>query len=178
MPIHALELRPLEHSDLEEFIDLQRNALEHAPELFGSDYDWVQSLSILNIEQRFSKYQSYPTNFILGAFDQSDGLVGMVGFSCDHHSSKLRHKARVWSMFVLPAYRGKGLATMLMESIIDTAHNVLDCEQIQLSVSTQNVASYSLYLRLGFTVYGTELHALKVGSEYVDEYLMVKFLRR
>jgi RimJ/RimL family protein N-acetyltransferase len=173
-----IELRPLEYADLESFIELQRKALEHAPELFGSDYDWVQSLSILNIEQRFTKYLSYPSNFILGAFHRQIDLVGMVGFSSDHHSSKLRHKARVWSMFVIPEFRGRGLATMLMESVIDTAHTVLDCEQIQLAVSTQNVASYSLYLRLGFAVYGTEVHALKVGPEYVDEYLMVKFLRR
>jgi RimJ/RimL family protein N-acetyltransferase len=174
----VIDLRPLEQSDLQAFIDLQRVALEHAPELFGSDYDWVQSLSVLNFEQRFARYQSYPTNFILGAFDESSVLVGMVGFSCDHHSSKLRHKAKVWSMFVAPQHRGRGIATKLMESIIDTAHTVLDCEQIQLSVSTENTASYSLYLRLGFTVYGTEVHALKVGPEYVDEYLMVKFLRQ
>ena len=37
-------------------------------------------------------------------------------------------------------------------------------------------ASYGLYLRLGFTVYGTEIHAMKIEESYVDEYLMTKFL--
>ena len=73
-------------------------------------------------------------------------------------------------------YRGQGIATILVNSLVDTAKDVLEVEQLQLSVSTQNQASYGLYLRLGFTVYGTEIHAMKIGEAYVDEYLMTKFL--
>jgi len=171
-------LRPLEPADLDAFVILQKSALESAPELFGSDYEWFNTLSLLSIEQRFARYQDYPSNYILGAFTDSNALVGMVGFSCEHYSTKLRHKGRVWSMYVIPDYRGQGIASELMLSAIDTARGILDCEQIQLAVSTRNVSSYSLYLRLGFTVYGTEFQALKFGDEYVDEYLMVKFLKQ
>jgi RimJ/RimL family protein N-acetyltransferase len=61
--------------------------------------------------------------------------------------------------------------------VLDTARDLLDVEQVQLTISTQNEASYGLYLRLGFTVFGTELHSRKIGDSYVDQYHMVKFLK-
>ena len=60
--------------------------------------------------------------------------------------------------------------------MVETAQEI-GVELIQLSVSTRNTESYALYLRSGFVVYGTEVRAMKVQSDYIDEYLMVKFLR-
>lgn len=170
-------IRPLDDSDFTEFLEIQRIALEQSPELFGSDYDWFNSISLLSKEQRFEKYQNFPYAYLLGAVNADGSIVGMIGFSCDHHQTKLKHKGRVWGMYVLPEARGHGLATSLLTTAIDTARDVSGCELIQLAVSTQNRSAYELYLRLGFVVYGTEMHAMKVGDAYVDEYLMVKFLR-
>lgn len=171
-----MSIRPLEIVDFAPFLDIQREALLQSPEVFGSDYEWFESLSILSKEQRYEKYMNFPYQYILGAFDPDGSVVGMIGFTTETQP-KIRHKGQVWGLFVQPSYRGKGLATQLIQSVLDTAHDVLDIEQVQLAVSTQNEASYGLYLRLGFTVFGTELHAMKVGSSYVDEYHMVKFLK-
>lgn len=50
-------------------------------------------------------------------------------------------------------------------------------EQILLTVGDQQTAAKSLYASLGFTVFGHERHALKIGdgpaAEYVDEDYMV-----
>jgi RimJ/RimL family protein N-acetyltransferase len=172
-----LDIRPLEDADFSRFIHIQREALASAPELFGSDYDWFESLSLLSIEQRFEKYQNFPSNYLLGAFTDDGRIVGMVGFSCDAHLAKLRHRGKVWGLYVSESMRRMGLASRLLQTVIDTARDVMGCEQIQLSVSKHNEASYALYLRLDFVVYGTEIHAMKIGDSYVDEYLMVKFLR-
>ena len=172
----GMTVRPLDEGDFQAFLGIQKDALRHAPEVFGSDYDWFDSLSILSKEQRFQKYLFFPHRFLLGAFDDEGAIVGMIGFSTDHNRSKVKHKAKIWGMYVVPEMRGKGIATSLVNSVIETARE-LDVELIQLSVGTRNTESYQLYLRSGFSVYGTEARAMKVDEEYVDEYLMVKFLR-
>ncbi len=171
-----LTVRPLEIDDFSYFLQIQRDALLQSPEVFGSDYEWFESLSILSKEQRYEKYMNFPYQFILGAVDEFGNIAGMIGYS-SADSSKTKHKSTLWGLFVRPDFRGKGLATILVQSVIETARDLLDVEQVQLAVSTQNQASYGLYLRLGFTVFGTELHAMKIGDSYVDEYHMVKFLK-
>lgn len=171
-----LNIRPLEIDDFAMFLEIQREALVSSPELFGSDYEWFESLSILSKEQRYEKYMNFPYQYILGAVDDEGSIAGMIGYSSED-SSKTRHKGTVWGLFVRPEFRGKGIATIMVMSVLETAQDMLDVEQVQLAVSTQNEASYGLYLRLGFNVFGTELHAMKIGDSYVDEYLMVKFLK-
>jgi len=172
----GISIRPLEEGDFSAFLDIQRDALRNAPEVFGSDYDWFDALSILSKEQRYEKYMFYPHKYLLGAFAEDGSIVGMIGFSNDKNRSKIKHKGQIWGMYVVPELRGKGLATALVNSVVETAREI-DVELIQLAVGTRNVASYELYLRSGFSVYGTEARAMKVDEEYVDEYLMVKFLR-
>ncbi len=170
------EIRPLEASDFQPFLNIQRVALLNSPEVFGSDYDWFDTLSILSKEQRYERYMLFPYQYLLGAILPDGQVAGMVGFSNDHTRTKIKHKGRIWGMYVIPEYRGQGVASAMVASVLNTAEEI-GVEQIHLSVSTDNKDSYSLYLRLGFTVYGLETHAMKVGEQYVDEYLMVKFLR-
>jgi ribosomal protein S18 acetylase RimI-like enzyme len=47
---------------------------------------------------------------------------------------------------------------------------------IHLSVAVTNDRAIHFYERLGFSKYGTESRALKIGNEYIDEHLMVRFL--
>jgi RimJ/RimL family protein N-acetyltransferase len=168
-------IRPLEIEDFPAFLEIQKEALLQAPEVFGSDHDWFEGLSVLSKEQRYEKYMNYPYQYLLGAVDPNGQIIGMIGYS-GQEQLKLRHKGRLWGLFVREEHRGRGIASKLIASLIDTARDILEVEQIQLTVSTRNEASYALYLRLGFTVYGTESRAMKVDHSYVDEYLMVKFL--
>ena len=172
----GMMLRALEDVDFQLFLDIQSDALRNAPEVFGSDYEWFEALSILSKEQRFEKYMMFPYKYLLGAFTVEGVLVGMIGFSNDRNRSKIRHKAQIWGLYVLPENRGSGIACALVRSVVETAQEI-GVELIQLSVSTRNTESYALYLRSGFVVYGTEVRAMKVQSDYIDEYLMVKFLR-
>jgi RimJ/RimL family protein N-acetyltransferase len=174
--VPGITVRPLEESDFQAFLDVQSVALRSSPEVFGSDYDWFDALSMLSKDQRYAKYMHYPYRYLLGAFSAQGELHGMIGFSTDKSRSKIRHKSKIWGMYVAPEMRGKGLATLLVGSVVDTARDI-ECELIQLAVGTQNVASYQLYLRSGFSVYGTEAKAMLVDDVFVDEYLMVKFLR-
>ena len=170
-----ITLRALDVEDFASFLELQKDAIFNAPEVFGSDYDWFDALSVLSKEQRYQEYMDFPYKYLLGAFDQDNRIKGMIGFSSDKSRRKLRHKGKIWGMYVTPESRGQGIASSLVTSVLETAAEI-DCELVQLSVGTKNRDSYGLYLRFGFTVYGTELRAMKVNEEYVDEYLMVKHL--
>lgn len=169
-------IRPLETDDFAAFIEIQRHALVNAPEVFGSDYDWFQNQSALLKEQRFELFVNYPYQFVLGAVRPDGEIAAMVGFSCEYARSKVKHKGRLWGMYVRPEFRNLGLASELVKAIIATAQEVVGCELLQLSVSKHNVSSFAFYLRLGFVVFGTEMHAMKIGDSYVDEYLMHKML--
>lgn len=174
--ISGLTIRPLEINDFAAFLAIQKDALINAPEVFGSDYDWFDNLSILNKEQRYERFMFFPYQYLLGAVDVNGEIAGMIGFSCEHTRSKVKHKGKIWGMYVKPEFRRQGIASFLVRSVVSTAEEI-GCEQIQLTVSTDNHDSHGLYLRLGFTVFGMESHAVRVGDGYVDEYHMVKFLR-
>ena len=171
-----ITFRALEMDDFSSFIEIQHDAILNAPEVFGSDYDWFDALSVLSKEQRYQEYMDFPYQYLLGALNEREEILGMIGFSCEKSRKKLRHKGRIWGMYVIPEERGQGIATALVESVLETASEI-DCEHVTLTVGTKNRESYGLYLRMGFSVYGTEVHAMKIEDEYVDEYLMVKFLK-
>lgn len=49
-------------------------------------------------------------------------------------------------------------------------------EQINLTVGHNNKSAKKLYQSVGFELYGTERHSLKINGQYIDEDLMVLFL--
>jgi hypothetical protein len=53
------------------------------------------------------------------------------------------------------------------------AASLAGLEHIILTVSDQQTSARSLYASLGFTVFGHESGALKIGDVYVDEDYMV-----
>ena len=79
-------------------------------------------------------------------------------------------------MYVTPEARGSGLATTLVETLLE--HASKEVEQVQLTVVTSNPRARRFYERMGFVEYGVEEKALKYKGEYYDEVLMVKFLSR
>ena len=50
-------------------------------------------------------------------------------------------------------------------------------EQVELEVVAKNRRALNLYLKYGFTVYGTRPHGIKYADgSYADDYLMVRLL--
>jgi ribosomal protein S18 acetylase RimI-like enzyme len=77
-------------------------------------------------------------------------------------------------MYVRPAARNSGLGRRLLEAVVNHASGRV--EQLLLSVVSENEAAHRLYQELGFSEYGREMKALKLGERYLDEILMVRFL--
>ena len=65
-----------------------------------------------------------------------------------------------------------------MQELLRRAKEQPGLEQIILAVTSTQATARTLYLDLGFQVYGREPQALKVGNTYVDEDLMALGLRK
>jgi ribosomal protein S18 acetylase RimI-like enzyme len=78
-------------------------------------------------------------------------------------------------MYVRTAAQGRGVGRALLRALL--AHAQGELEQVHLSVVSDNEPARRLYENEGFTAYGLEPHALKQGQRYLDEILMVRFLR-
>jgi ribosomal protein S18 acetylase RimI-like enzyme len=106
-------------------------------------------------------------NFVLGAF-AAGTLVGTVGFGRGTRL-KERHKGRIWGVFVQEQHRGQAIAHRLMTEALRQAGTLDGLEHIILTVGDRQTAAKKLYASLGFTVFGHEPAALKIGDVAVDE---------
>ena len=107
-------------------------------------------------------------NLVIGGWT-GHTLAGVAGLHFPP-SAKLCHKATVWGMYVRPDARGSGLGTALLQRVIAEARDRV--EELRLVVVATNTAARRLYRAAGFTEYGTDPRALKLGDAYCDEVLM------
>jgi ribosomal protein S18 acetylase RimI-like enzyme len=113
--------------------------------------------------------------FIMGGFDH-DALVGMAMFVREP-GLKERHKGHIYGVYVTAAHRHRGLGHELIAALLSKAKEVAGLEQILLAVATHQETATRIYRKFGFDIYGTEPRALKVGSDYLDEYQMILRIR-
>ncbi len=167
-----VSIRTLTEQDSVLFQALRLRGLQEAPDAFGATYDEYKLEPLSTIIEQVRPKDSFPERFVLGAFQQGDQLVGVVGFMRERRR-KRRHKASVWGMYVAPEMRGQGIGKLLMQELLQRSTTIPGLEQIHLGVVTTNVVARHLYLASGFRVYGVEPHALKWDEQYLDEELMV-----
>jgi ribosomal protein S18 acetylase RimI-like enzyme len=74
-------------------------------------------------------------------------------------------------MYVAPTHRNKGIANLLVKTVIDHAKKCV--LQLHATVVTSNQSALNLYEKNGFVIYGTEPRSLKIDSHFFDEHMMV-----
>jgi RimJ/RimL family protein N-acetyltransferase len=163
-----MQIRRLTVEDTEVFRDLRLFALESAPGAFGESADEHREETFESIARRLGG--SGDDSFVFGAFD-GPRLIGMTGFYREHRR-KRRHKGWIWGVFVIAAYRRKGIARALIAAVLEEARGLPGLRKIHLTVSMDQEAARRLYSGLGFRSYGVEPEALNAGGRYVDEELM------
>ena len=164
-----VEIRVLTADDAAAYSICRLRALERDPEAFSSSVEEHRKLSEDEIRSRLS---SDPVNnFVFGAFAEGK-LVGTAGFVRER-GPKLRHKGRIWGVYLDRELRGRGVGSRLLRSAVQRARELEGLEQIMLSVAGTQTAAIALYRSLGFTPWGREPKALKVGDRYIDEEYMI-----
>jgi ribosomal protein S18 acetylase RimI-like enzyme len=165
-----MKIRRLADSDAEPLWRLRFNALQTEPATFGESLDELLESTPETFAERLRS--GGDENFVLGAFDEQDALVGMAGFYREQVAKK-RHKGWVWGVFVSPPHRGLGIGRALLVSILESAQGLAELDSIFLTVATTQVPARSLYRSLGFRSFGIEPRALKINGDYVDQEHMV-----
>jgi ribosomal protein S18 acetylase RimI-like enzyme len=146
---------------------MRLEAVKEHPHAYGSSYEEESQVPDEQWKERLRK------NYIF-AFMDGENAVGMAGYYLQA-GEKRRHRGMVYTVYVMPEYRGRGAMDWLLSAIEYHARDQ-GAEQLHLEVGTYNDAALRCYERNGYVVYATEPRAIKVNGEYVDEHLMVKYL--
>lgn len=122
--------------------------------------------------------QGNSDSFTLGAFSETDELLGVVSFEREGAKrQRLKHKGLLFRMYVSAEHGGKGIGKKLIEELLLRVKTQTDIEQINLTVVSTNHGAKNLYKKFGFQSFSVEINALKTNGTYYNEETMVLFLK-
>lgn len=130
------------------------------------------------------QHEPFPTqatsdSFTLGAFLETNELVGVVSFEREGAKrQRLKHKGLLFRMYVAAEHGGKGIGKKLIEELLHRVETQTDIEQVNLTVVSTNHGAKRLYQMFGFQSFSIEINALKTNGTYYDEETMVLFLKQ
>ena len=165
-----MSIRRLVPADASAYHTLMLDAYERHPDAFTSTVVERAALPLAWWEARLS-VAPQPANLVLGAMHGKQ-LVGAVGLAFESRE-KLRHKATLFGMVVLPEFARTGLGCQLVVTALEQARAHGGVVQVQLTVTQGNSSAQRLYERCGFVAFGVEPQAIAVGSGFVAKVHMM-----
>ncbi len=153
-------------SHVESYRDLMLEAYTLQPDSFTSKPE-ERAEHRKNWWQERLKNDPKASRLVIGALDGAE-LCGVVGLSFGKRW-KVRHKAKVYGLYVPESYRGLGLGRRLMEAVLTEAKSRPDLKIVQLTVTQGNLAAERLYQSAGFVAFGTEPYAVAVNGGYLNK---------
>jgi ribosomal protein S18 acetylase RimI-like enzyme len=160
-------IRQLTEADVAAFRSLRLEALQLAPEAYGSTLaDWQDAGT-----DRFAA--RIADSWVAGAFDGGD-LVGVAALDRER-GTNVRHRAAITAVYVTPAARRRGHAGALLDRLAAEAA-AQGIVQLELHVAAENGAAIALYERAGFQNHGLIPRALLVQGRFIDERVMIRRL--
>jgi ribosomal protein S18 acetylase RimI-like enzyme len=150
-------------ADWEAWRDVRLEAVRLHPEAFGGSFEEEKERS----EEDWRRGLRQVTAL---AYRETGPILGIAVYA-QGSAIKMRHRANLFSMYVRPHARGRGAGGALVKAVLNVAEG--KALQVHCNVVTSNDRARRLYERHGFSVYGTEPRALKVGDRFYDEHLMI-----
>ena len=159
-----MHIRRLTPEDAPIFQALRLVALKEAPSAFASSYEEEKDFALALIEARLAARDDRGA---FGAF-HDDELIGIVVLG-RIDQKKVSHKAFIWSMYVAPAARGRGVGRALLDAALALARAVPGVRQVNVGVTADNATAIRLYESAGFRRFGLEPNALLVAGRLHEE---------
>ncbi|MFN8507792.1 MAG: GNAT family N-acetyltransferase [Dehalococcoidia bacterium] len=141
MPVIVRRVRPEEWPALRE---LRLRGLRDAPSAFGSTYEGEAAFPDDAWRARAEGLEGVRATFV--AEDAGTWLGIATGLDDDPEPGT----AMLVGMFVAPEARGRGVATALLDTVVEWARSH-GARRLELDVTEINDAAISLYERAGFT---------------------------
>jgi ribosomal protein S18 acetylase RimI-like enzyme len=162
-------VREVSTADANSYYQLRIQSEREFPEFVGFNAERELLAGESGIGSLLANYAPEGT-IVWGAFEGAQ-LAGVSALS-RRLSPKYRHKAFLWGMYVLPEFRGSGIARLLMQTAVDWAKARPEIVAISLQVTLSNIRGQAFYKRFGFTVFGTEKRSLQVNGRFHDAHYM------
>jgi RimJ/RimL family protein N-acetyltransferase len=172
-----MQIRQLTAIDAAPYHELRLRMLREHADAFTSSFEEDSRKPLSWIEKRIGPGKDSPHDFVLGAFDESDSLVGIVGLAVETRI-KQRHKGVLFGMYVAAEASANGVGRALLSHCLDRARAIPGLEQINLTVTATNERARKFYETAGFRAFGVEERALKIGDAYYPKAHMVMYLVR
>lgn len=159
-----MQIRQLAPADAAMLRALRIRAVTEYPSAFSASVDEETAQSVDQVAQQLA--DGLPTSRWFGAFDAADllGMVNLVRFQ----RHKVRHKAMLGTMYVVPERQGQGVGAALLQHALTEARAVAGIQFITLAVTVGNHAARRLYMQSGFVPYGIEPSYIRVGDDDYD----------
>lgn len=152
----------------EDYKSLRLASLKESPLAFGAAFEEEASLGAAEWKKRlknvsFAMIGETPVGTIACTFSKE---------------VKFRHIAEIYSFYVLPEYRGKGVGKALLDHALRKARNNPGIVKVRLFVNGQQRAAVKMYKRTGFAVVGRLVKEMKVGERFYTMLVMEKRIRK
>ncbi len=170
--VRDVTIRRLDENDVAAYHALRQRGLADHPEAFTSSAE-EEAAAMDKVAKRLASDANAP-DIVLGAFD-GDRLVGVVGMSVDPRI-KARHRGHVYGMYVADESTKRGVGAKLVDALVAHARDCDALDALVLTVTAGNEGAQRLYERAGFTSFGLEPGAVRVGGRSYDKVHMIRWL--
>ena len=156
--IQTSKIRKLTTADWHLYKNIRLQSLADSPDAFGSTYEREAAYADSDWQSRLDT-ESRPEHVLPLIAEIDKKAVGLAWGVIHEQDAKTAH---VYQMWVAPQMRGQGIAKALVNALKTWAMQ-LNCDSLQLAVTTNNQAAVGLYLASGFVPTG-QTEELRAGS--------------
>ena len=165
-------IRSAEPEDARGMLQYMKIMLGETPYLLRTpeEFDYSPEVEARILDER----KKDPRSLMLVA--EKDGrIIASADVQSHGRKSRVWHRAEL-GISVRKDFWDQGIGSALMERLIAFAAQC-GYEQIELTVESKNRRALNLYMKYGFTIYGTRPHGMKYpDGTYDNDYLMIKTL--
>lgn len=169
-----MTVRRLSAEDAAAFREVRLRSLREEPAAYGSSAEEEGAQNLEWWANRVAPPER-PEKAMFGAFVGEGALVGILGFGREMRR-KRTHVANIYSVYVAPEHRRRGIAAALLDAALEHARGLPGLQQVQLGVSAAAAGARRLYVSRGFAPFGFERNAFLVDGKYIDEEHFTLFL--